>query len=107
MMKKVVIIEADTNDADYTSQETIINSEQEALIRRVVGVILEHFPSGKWGHNWPTGEYENTTPDELYCGVLSMNDIEEFDEYVPYGEYGVHTIKSVRIVVIAKEEELL
>lgn len=112
-MKKVVIVKADTNDADYITEEHLLDGENdptgeyEDLIRKVAGVIKTYTQEHKWQHNWPTSEYADGSLQELYAGQLTDDEIAEFQEYVPHGEHGVHTIKSIRIIVISEDDELV
>jgi hypothetical protein len=112
-MKQVVIIQADTNDADYITQETELegwNLEQLPVIEKVVKAIKQRTEENKdnrnW-HNWPDSEYQSSTPFDEYEGLLTKEEINIFGEFAPYGENGIHTIESVRIVKIVEDIDLL
>lgn len=104
-MKKILIIKADTNDADYVEKSTEIAEEVIPLIKKVAKAIK----SCKANYNWGSGECcdEDESPSIVYKDILTEEEIDNFDYYVPHGEYGIHTIESIRIVTITKEEILL
>jgi hypothetical protein len=105
---ELVIVTADTNDADYVTQQQYIRDEKELVeLKRILGIIKAKTKSmGKWSHNWPTSDYVDQTVQDLYKGVLTEEEIEWFSGYVPYGEFGVHTITSVVVYHVEKEEKL-
>lgn len=98
-----VYVVADTNDADYVSLLTPIESDKD---RDRISFIAKAIKECGERHNWPTGEYEDSTPEKLYAGQLSEDDIEFMSNYVPYGEYGVHTIVSIKVLHVELEEAL-
>jgi hypothetical protein len=110
---KKVIIKGDTNDADYVTSENELDDLTEAMVRRVAAAIKlfgeEMKAKGrKYGvANWPTSEYADGSPKQLYEGKLDEDDIEWFDDMAPHGEQGIHTVESIRIVVITEDEDLL
>jgi hypothetical protein len=111
-MKKVVIIEADTNDGDYITRNIELNNTRkcsgkftEELIHKVCGALKD--PRYR---NWVTTEYisdNEQEPKEMYKNKLTQDEIEIFNGEVPFGEHGIHTIVSVRILEITSDEELL
>lgn len=104
-MKRILIIEADTNDADYITSETDITDWPEETLdalTKITSVIKECTNY----HNWPNSEYDNSL-EEVYSELLSQEDIEFFSDICPYGEYGIHTIVSVRILTIVEEVNLV
>ena len=107
-MKKLLIIKADTNDADYITGICEIQPEDEQLIRKVAGVLRTESKKGCAGsHNWETSEYGDERPEDMYEDVLTQDEIETFDGYVPYGEHGIHTIDSIRILEVTSDEKLI
>ena len=104
-MKKMLYIKADCNDADYLYSFNEINDSVIPLLDRVLSAIK---PCKK-SHNWPSSEYADSTPEELYEGKLTLEEIEEFQGYLPYGEdgMGIHTIEEIKIFEIASETKLL
>ena len=108
-MKKYIIIEADTNDADYISKKSIITLEQIQLIRPVVKAIKQFIPYAgdnhpSWAHlhdhNFPLGDVVREdlgerSSEELYG---HLDGYKLFERFCPWGEYGIHTIVSVDIV---------
>jgi hypothetical protein len=123
-MKQYIVIEADTNDADYVMQKTAITSEELELIMPVITAIADFRPyQGKskrggsdWvhRHNFPIGEVVREDLGELSAedyyvgkGLVTPEQFEMFYELVPYSEYGIHTVKSIELITVAKEETLL
>jgi hypothetical protein len=106
-MKTIVIIQADYNDGDILHQIKENTSEKEIkLFRKVAKVIKE---MNREHHNWGIGyclEKDND-PRILYKGKLTKKEIEDMEDILPYGEYGIHTIYSIRILEVEKDEELL
>lgn len=100
-MQKFILITADTNDGDYISNVSPISDEEIELFRPIIEVI-NNYPRG---HNWPNSEYDDESPEEIYEGLLTIEQIELMEEYVPYGEYGIHTVVSIEI--IQKLEKLM
>ena len=102
MTVRKIIVKADTNDADYITEESIIESDGElARLKHILEVIKVN------GSRWETSEYGDSKPEEFYADLLSEDDIEWFKGFVPYGEHGVHTIESVKLYVIIQEVRLL
>jgi len=104
-MKKILIIKADTNDADYITAESLVTEEElEEYVLPVVKVLKarkkEYEKTNDWTlqHNWENSECGNTSPLEMYAEQLSEHQILNFEEYLPHGEYGIHTIESIRII---------
>jgi hypothetical protein len=106
---KVLLIKADTNDADYVISENIIKDDELEKILHIIDVVKTKTASmtGWSRHNWPWGEYSDNTPSELYEGLLTEDEIEMFQEYLPYGEFGIHTIISIKLLHVEREEDLL
>lgn len=102
-MKKYIEIKGDCNDGDLISRRCLITDEQIEYILPVVEAIK----NCKESHNWPTLEWEDDSPYSLYEGVLTEKQIDMFDEFVPHGETGIHSIDSITILHVTKEEELL
>lgn len=108
-MYRVIVVIADTNDADYVSsiikenkQPSYFSPKNLTRFKRIVEVVKKEDR-----HNWDNSEFGGTTPKIMYEEVLTEDDIDFFEEYLPYGEYGIHTIKSVEIYTVISEEVLL
>lgn len=107
-MAYLLIIEGDTNDADYISEATTIEDKDAdkklPLIRKVAKLMSE-------GHNWNSSEYadqgEDTESVYVATGLLTEAEVEEFTDYVPYGENGVHSLSSITLHKVISTEELL
>lgn len=98
MIKKVLYMKADTNDADYISKETDLGDYtdgQVGRIRELCRIVMQQI-----GHNWPfiDGDWESVV--ELYKDTIPEADLEFFDEFVPFDEFGVHTIEAIEIHMV-------
>jgi hypothetical protein len=104
MIKTVLYIKADTNDADYITSENKILEGDLDTIRKVAAAIKEC----KEHHNWVMREFcgEQESPHEVYKDILTEEEIEVFNGYTPYGEYGIHSIKEIQIREIKILEDL-
>jgi hypothetical protein len=67
-----------------------------------------------WTHdsNWPVGDALRTdlgekSPQEIYAGVLTPEQVELFQDLCPFGEYGIHTITKITVVEYISEKEYL
>lgn len=114
-----VTVKVDTNDADYNELTTAITSKEWDELRPILTAISKFKPykakseSGlDWthNHNWPSGEYSpredlgEKTPEEIYAGVLTLDQIQMFTDYCPFGEHGFHSVKEVTILEVVGEE---
>lgn len=99
-MKRLMIIEADTNDADYAYSIQYVSPEEEQFIREITSRIESNGSS--W--TWENGEIGD--PRETYKDILTEEEIEAFGDYLPHGEYGIHSINSIRFLDVIKDEEL-
>lgn len=107
----LVIVKADTNDADYVEQSTFLNvsetNDLEALelVRKVSKVLGE--TKGKFEYNWPQNEYSEGDLYEQYSDYLTEDEIGAFaQEFVPSSENGVHSICNIEIVEVSNLEIL-
>ena len=120
-MKLVLSIKADTNDADYVTQQTVVTPEQLAELQPVFEAIAKFKPyktkteDGQmdWthNHNWPMGDgnYMPRTdlgekePKEIYAKKLTPEQVEMFSDLCPFGEYGIHTIAEIKVMEVGEE----
>jgi hypothetical protein len=95
-------IVGDTNDADYVTEVSKISEETlENVIKPIVSVLQKNT------FNWNISEYiEEKLPIELYAGLLTQAQIDDFSEFCPYGEDGIHTITSINITPFVREHIL-
>lgn len=119
MSKMLLIVEADTNDADYITRITEVDLKIVEALTPVFDAIKAFQPyaistenNGAWTHdsNWPIGDCRRVdlgekSPAEIYG--LDDETVEFFEEFVPFGEYGIHTITSVRVLVVTDDVEYL
>lgn len=104
-MKKILIIKADTNDADYVHRINEVTDKEIEQLKPIIKVIKNI--EAEHGHNWDNSEYGDTPPEELYKDKLTREQIDLFNGYTPHGEYGIHTIEEVKILEVIKETRLL
>lgn len=97
-MKYTLIIEADINDGDYITEESVISKETVEFIKdRIIPALKEK------GGNWPVDEGVY----EAYKGVLEQSEVDRFEDLMPHsGEQPVHSINSVKIAPEIKWKEL-
>jgi hypothetical protein len=108
-MKTIIIIKADYNDGDYLYsfiEEKELKSVEDTVtfLKKISSVISKNNY-----HSWTTNDRaENEeSPQEMYKGLLTEDEIESFNMLLPYNEYGLHTIKSIRILKVENDVELL
>jgi hypothetical protein len=121
MNKLLLIITADTNDADYITRVSDVTTEELEILKPLFDKIKNFEPyktqiKGKgmgWSHihNWPVGEYGcredlgEKTVQELYD--LTDDDFEFAMEFIPYGEHGTHTITDIKVVEVINETKYI
>lgn len=107
MKKYLIVVEADTNDADYIQSSCVINEKVLKTIRIVIKEIkdFDSNPKNAYQHNWP--KLDNYESPSLIYKNLTEKQIDLFNELVPYGENGVHSIESVKLYEIVDEAEIL
>lgn len=113
-MAKLIIVKADTNDADYVEATTVITDEELELILPVIEAIKNFEPYKKkgWHHdnNYPVGDVHRDDLGEKSAYQLygHLEGFQLFDEdFVPSGEYGIHTIVSINILEVSSYQNLL
>ena len=101
MGKKLIVIEADYNDADYDTEETTATPELIKLVKKVCKVIKK---DPQWGTRDMCEDY-NDPQRWVEQGLLTQEEVDIFDDMVPCGDQamGVHTIESVKIVEVLNE----
>lgn len=104
MSKKFIIIEADTNDADYVNEVSEITDKELETISPVIKAIKKFKSYKNKGRT-----HDNNFPTEDCCrrdlgekdAVELYGHIEGFEDFLnicPSSEYGIHTIKSIRVI---------
>lgn len=107
-MDKQILIEVDTNDADYMRSVNRITDKEIEEIKPVIEAIKNFKPytgtRKSWKHkhnlNYPTGEccredLGEKTAEELYGHIPGF---ETFDDLLPCPDTGFHTIASIEII---------
>ena len=95
MTQYLIVVEGDTNDADYISETTTIDSEYLEEIKPVIAAIK----AGGHSHNWPKHDYVNERPKDLYP-ELTEAQIDAFSDLTPRGENGIHSVGSIYLYEI-------
>lgn len=104
MSRQLLVVKADTNDADYVTELTE-GAFNLTLVKKVAKAIKEC----KTNMNWGTGEMcdGEDHPSVLYKGKLTEEEIEEFRDLCPSGEYGIHSIESITLYEIISRKTIL
>ena len=113
-MKIYIYIQADTNDADFISEKSVITEEEIALIMPVIVAIKNFKPYDNQENNFPQGECCREDLGELSAedyyvgkGIVTLKQFQKFENFCPSDEYGIHTIESVEIIYVKKENKLI
>jgi len=112
-MKKYLIIQADTNDADYVISQNEVADEDLELIFPVIKAIEDYNNDKSIKYQkynfWNIESNRNPDPYQLYVetGKCKQEEMDAFMEYVPYFEGGIHTIESIELLEVVKETKLL
>lgn len=101
---KYIIIEVDTNDADFNISVNDIDDESLNIIQPLIDAIKEYSKEHKWEHNYPYNRGEIDVK-ELYPNI-SEECFDIFNEYIPHNEFGFHSIESISIIEGNKKELL-
>lgn len=107
-MGKYLKITADTNDADYITEETKIEGwveENLDTILRVGREVLKYGRENPNKHNWDNIDYSAAYKD-TYEGIFTQEELAMFSEVCPYYEWGIHTITSIEVREVIVIEEL-
>lgn len=119
MSKKLILVRADTNDADYDEQLTEVTEGQLQLLLPLFAAIAA-FTSYKtevngltWthSHNFPYGECCREDLGEKDTVQLYGEHVEALklfsENFLPYSEYGIHTIETIRVLTVTDDTILL
>jgi len=98
-----LIIEADTNDADYVHSVNKISDAQLEKLKPIIKIIKKC----KSKHNWPASDFVDGNVNELYKDLLTEDQIDLFNNLCPYFEGGIHTISCIRLFDVTKVRDLL
>jgi hypothetical protein len=90
-MKWLVTVIADVNDADYMTEETVVDEKNLHIVHKMVEEL------GTGAHNW----------EKLQ--ELGSEEIEWYREFIPRAHYGgdCHTVETVKIRPYTKPTVLL
>lgn len=110
MTKYQAIITADTNDADYITEITELQTDSDKSRFINIVSILKQYSKKSYGSGiiWDNSDYNSEDPPEkMYEALLTEEDFNFFNHFIPYGEVGIHTIKCIKIQEVSNEEKLL
>jgi hypothetical protein len=105
-MNRLLIVKADPNDADYIYESTMLSEEAYQALRPLLEKVASALKDCTAQHNWPEHERADQSPEGLYAGILTEEEVEKFREYVPSDEYGVHTIYAITVHQVLSTETL-
>lgn len=119
--KLFLIIKTDENDADYKTDIHEITQEQLDKLFPVFEAIKNFKPyttisdsefaiSHTHNSNWPNGDGEfvprfdlgEKSIEEIYDGILTGDQIDEFNDLIPFN---IHTVVSIQVIESTKETE--
>jgi hypothetical protein len=112
-----ILVKGDTNDADYVTEITDIDQEELESIRPIVKAIQDC----KSEYNWECDHYDSPKLEELYPQFVESWKETEYGKYPVFtgafelfrgccpsgGDLGIHSIESVTVYHVTKEEDLL
>ncbi len=103
--ESLLIIQADTNDADYVYNIITIKSaeqkkEIQELLERIVPVL-----NAEKRHNWENGDQGDSAEKYVEEGKMTEADADHFGELVPHAEYGIHSIEDIILYDVINKKE--
>ena len=110
-MKYEIAIKVDTNDADYYTEVSEIDSDELQLIKPLIEAIRVWTEENRenWNdHNYSTHEYGHSSqpPRERYEFPEEVHEF--FEDLCGHpGEHGFHTIESITITPAVQKTVLL
>lgn len=109
-MANYILVQVDTNDADYAYAFNPISDEDLAELKP----LIEKIKANKDRHNFPNNYNSRieTTPYDIYVSEETREQDELaldlfLDTYVPFSEMGFHTVESIKIYDVGHVTELL
>lgn len=109
-MANYILVQVDTNDADYAYAFNPISDEDLAELKP----LIEKIKANKDYHNFPNsyGYDLETTAYDLYVSEETREQDEItlnlfLDTYVPFSEIGFHTVESITIYDVGHVTKLL
>lgn len=108
MSKIYCEIVADYGDDDNVRSLNVVDSNYHLEIIRKFAKLISESSDTPFAKNWDV-KVSSTVPYELYVisEKASEKELSIFEEYVPWHERGIHTIKSINLLVVTHEENLL
>lgn len=104
MDKYLLIIQADTNDADYIYRFEEVTAADVCRLAAIMGEMRTAGPDlfDKKSVWYGTSEYcRESGPDEMYAEVLTEEELKWLESLVPYGEYGVNNFSAKAYLIAA------
>lgn len=107
--KRFLLVKADENDADYVTEKRSISDDSLEKVREIINALKEGSKKvDRDGRTrieriaWGTGDCraDDNDPYLLYAlkGLLTIDEIEWFDQWLPHREHGIHTIESIEVI---------
>ena len=103
-MEKYIVIEADINDGDYVTKQTLITDEQIIKIKEILGKMPKQKDyKGNTLKNirYETREVGNDDKENSDYQCITNEEKDFLRKFLPSGDYnfyGIHTIESVEIM---------
>lgn len=95
-----IVIVADENDADYVTEISKIEQSELDLLMPIIEAIKE-----KHGE-WPYIDFDTAEIKEIYPD-LTIEQIEQFNNFIPSGAYGIHDIIRIEYYPVPEKIRLL
>jgi hypothetical protein len=104
-MQKYILITADTNDADFVTEQNEITDDQIARMKSIVAKMPKDEASPYTPNSIPYRTGEMGDDDRLGSSYNYINGEDKafLDEFLPRGDYnypGIHTIYNIDIIQI-------
>lgn len=104
---KLLAIRADTNDADYVTEITVVTQEDLDMMLPLINAVINYSskPGYEGKHNWEANQYSQNPPYKAYA-EFGREVLDMFAYYVPTSENGVHSIEDISIIEVSKVTNL-
>lgn len=99
MKEYLIVVKADTNDADYIEETNTIDEDWLEEIKPVIESL-------KKDKSWPKGWNFREKIIDIHT-ELTEQQIDSFNDLCPHGENGIHSIESITLYEIVSKQILL
>lgn len=100
-MKKYIVIKADINDGDYSTEETEVTDEQIIKLKEILAKMPRQKNYKGEEIRYETREIGNDDKEDSDYQYITYEEKKFLSKFLPSGDYnysGIHTIESIRIV---------